>query len=94
MRRKLDTLLSRPASFTNRHERPQRLTHSTAYASLQDTLGIFQEVAGQTGIPGLQEGVKSLTILLDAVQVRFISDVFINQLTILVRRKHLEISTT
>jgi hypothetical protein len=37
---------------------------------LQKALELFQEVAGTTGVPGLQAGVKSLTILLDAIQVR------------------------
>jgi hypothetical protein len=45
------------------------LTKSSAFALLQATLNIFKEVAGKTAVPGLQEGVKALVILLDVMQV-------------------------
>jgi hypothetical protein len=46
-----------------------RLPRSTAFMGLQNVLTLFQEIAGKTGVPGLQEGVKGLTILLAAIQV-------------------------
>ena len=42
---------------------------SIAFVSLQNALNLFKEVAGRTGVPGLQEGIKGFVILLDAVQV-------------------------
>jgi hypothetical protein len=47
----------------------RRLPRSTAFMGLQNALRLFQEIAGTTGVPGLQEGVKGLSILLDVIQV-------------------------
>ena len=46
------------------------LAKSTAFAGVQTAFGLFKEVAGKTGVPGLQEGVKAMVIILDAMQVR------------------------
>lgn len=46
------------------------LSKSSAFALLQAALNIFKEVAGKTPVPGLQEGVKALVVVLDMVQVR------------------------
>jgi hypothetical protein len=46
------------------------LAKSTTFAGAQTALGVFKEIAGKTGVPGLQDGVKALAIVLDAMQVR------------------------
>lgn len=46
------------------------LSKSSAFAALQMALNVFKEVAGKTGVPGLQDGVKALVIIFDALQVR------------------------
>ena len=45
------------------------LSKSTAFAGAQTALKVFQEIAGNTGVPGLQNGVKALTTVLDVMQV-------------------------
>jgi hypothetical protein len=53
--------------------RPQdaRLKHacSTAVGGLQATLQILKEVAGVTGVPGLQAGIGAFLVVLDVVKV-------------------------
>jgi len=44
------------------------ISNSSAFSALRISLDMFKEVAGLTGVPGLQDGVKALVILLDAVQ--------------------------
>jgi len=46
------------------------VSNSVALSALRTSLSAFKEVAGLAGVPGLQEGVKALVILLDAIQVR------------------------
>ena len=62
MRKALDTTLAKLKSSSG----PQSL----AFISLQNALTLLKEVAGKTGVPGLQEGIKGFVILLDAIQVR------------------------
>lgn len=50
-------------------QEPFSLSKSTAFAGLQTALDVFKEVAEKTGVPGLQEGVQSLVIVLAAIQV-------------------------
>jgi len=74
------------------------LAKSTAFAGVQTAFGLFKEVAGKTGVPGLQEGVKAMVIILDAMQVRLNIYIYpwlpqFNHL-ICVRRKHLRTQTT
>jgi hypothetical protein len=63
------TKLKPPAAPLAKDGALNRLPRSTAYIALQQALKVFQEIAGTIGVPGLQEGVKCLTILLDAIQV-------------------------
>jgi hypothetical protein len=46
------------------------LAKSTAFSSLQLALNVFKELANKTMVPGLQEGVKALVIVLDVMQAR------------------------
>ena len=62
MRKALDTTLAKLKSSSG----PQSL----AFISLQNALTLLKEVAGKSGVPGLQEGIKGFVILLDAIQVR------------------------
>ena len=62
MRKALDTTLAKLKSSSG----PQSL----AFISLQNALTLLKEVAGKSGVPGLQEGIKGFIILLDAIQVR------------------------
>ena len=64
---KLDSLT---AGLPKSHKKQVYLTKSTTFAGAQTALNIFKEVAGKTGVPGLQEGVKALVIVLDVMQVR------------------------
>jgi len=48
---------------------------SRGFAGVQTALNAFKELAGLTAVPGLQEGVKALVIVLDAVQVRLVASV-------------------
>jgi hypothetical protein len=48
------------------------LAKSTTFAGVQIVFSVFSEVAGATGVVGLQQCVKSLYIILDAVQVRLL----------------------
>jgi len=41
---------------------------STAVAGLQTVLGLAKEVAGPTGVPGLQAGIGSLLLVLDVIK--------------------------
>ena len=43
---------------------------SPAFTGLQNALALLKEVAGKTGIPGLQEGIGGFVVLLNAIQVR------------------------
>lgn len=45
------------------------LSKSNAFVGAQTALKVFQEIAGNTGVPGLQNGVKALTTVLDVMQV-------------------------
>jgi hypothetical protein len=68
--RKALTKLKPPTPLQAKDGALRRIPRSTAFIALQKALELFQEVAGTTGVPGLQEGVKGLTILLAAIQVR------------------------
>ena len=46
------------------------LSKSVTFATLQMAFNAFKDVADITGVPGLQDGVKGLVIILDALQVR------------------------
>jgi hypothetical protein len=67
MRRKLDVAKFIPGRLSIKGG--FSASNSVGFAALRTSLDIFKEVAGLTGVPGLQEGVKALVILLDAVQV-------------------------
>lgn len=54
-------------------ETTSNLSKSAAFALLQTALSIFKEVAGKVPVPGLQEGLKGLVIILDVLQVRLTS---------------------
>jgi hypothetical protein len=72
MRKAFDTALTKvkpPTPLQAKDGTLRRIPRSTAFIALQKALELFQEVAGTTGVPGLQEGVKCLKILLDAIQV-------------------------
>ena len=68
---------------------------STTFAGVQTALSIFKEVAGNAGVPGLQEGIKGLVIVLDAVQV-WVRFVCVNVFAMLIHghRKHPKMRTT
>jgi hypothetical protein len=73
MRKAFDNTLTKlkpPAPLQAKDGALRRIPRSTAFIALQKALELFQEVAGTTGVPGLQVGVKGLTILLNAIQVR------------------------
>ena len=73
MRKAFDNTLTKvkpPTPLQAKDGALRRIPRSTAFIALQKALELFQEVAGTTGVPGLQEGVKGLTILLNAIQVR------------------------
>ena len=42
---------------------------SSTFAGVQSALDVLKEVAGKTGVPGLQEGIKAMVTILDAIQV-------------------------
>jgi hypothetical protein len=65
----LDVLKSRLPSWPQTDKDTFYLATSTAFAGLQTALNVFKEVAGKTGVPGLQEGVKALVVVLDIMQV-------------------------
>jgi hypothetical protein len=44
------------------------LSKSVTFAGLQMAFNAFKEVADRIGVPGLQDGVKGLVIILDALQ--------------------------
>ena len=62
----------------NTDEDKQRLQTATetARSGLQTILGIAKEVAGISGIPGLQAGIGSVLLLLDVVKVICNTSVF------------------
>jgi len=65
----LDILKSRLPSWQQTDDKDTfYLAKSTAFAGLQTALNVFKEVAGKTGVPGLQEGVKALGVVLNAMQ--------------------------
>ena len=61
MRKAFDTTLAKLKSSSG----PQSL----AFIGLQNALELLKEVAGKSGVPGLQEGIKGFVVLLDAIQV-------------------------
>lgn len=48
------------------------IAKSPAFAGVQMTLNVFKEVASATPVPGLEQGVKALVIVLDALQVSYL----------------------
>jgi hypothetical protein len=48
---------------------------STAVSGLQTILGLAKEVAGSTGVPGLQAGIGGLLFVLDTIKVILIDTV-------------------
>ncbi|KAF7975921.1 hypothetical protein HWV62_8186 [Athelia sp. TMB] len=58
---------SGPPAKPSAKESPS-LAKSKAFAGVQGALAIFKEVAGKTGVPGLQEGVSGLIAVLAAVK--------------------------
>ena len=67
---KLDTLRAKMSSKPSADNKETfHIAKSTTFAGVQTALNAFKEVAGKTGVPGLQEGIKALVIVLDAVQV-------------------------
>jgi hypothetical protein len=46
---------------------------SIAVSGLQTTLSIAKDIAGVAGVPGLQTGVSSLLVVIDAIKVSLIS---------------------
>src|SRR6202044_3087460 len=69
MRRKLDVVKLKCRGKWSTGE-SVNVSNSSAFSALRTSLDLFKEVAGLTGVPGLQAGVKALVILLDTVQVR------------------------
>lgn len=67
---KLSSGSSPNSKATTAPKEPFSLSKSVAFAGLQSSLNVFKEIAGKTGVPGLQEGVQALVIVLAAVQVR------------------------
>jgi len=67
-RLKLDALKGKSPSQTDSDDGEFYLSKSSAFATLQMALNIFKEVAGNTGVPGLQDGVKALVIIFDSLQ--------------------------
>ena len=69
-RLKLNTLKARlPSKSQTENKQTFYLANSTIFATAQAALNIFKEIAEKTGVPGLQDGVKALVIILDAMQV-------------------------
>jgi hypothetical protein len=67
----LDSVKTRlPSKSQTRNKETFYLAKSSTFAAAQTALSIFKEIAGKTGVPGLQEGVKALAIVFDAMQVR------------------------
>jgi len=64
---KLDSLKAKLPSHTEGEG--SYLSKSATFAVLQMALNILKEVADKTGVPGLQDGVKGLLVILDALQV-------------------------
>ena len=58
------------ASQAETKEESFNLSKSTAFALLQGALRVLKEVVGKTQVPGLQEGMKALVVILDVIQVR------------------------
>jgi len=67
MRRKLDVVKLKCRGKWSTGE-SVNVSNSSAFSALRTSLDLFKEVAGLTGVPGLQAGVKALVILLDTVQ--------------------------
>ena len=61
MRRKLDSIKAKL---------PSKSQMATALSLLRLSLNVFKGVAAKVPVPGLQEGVKALVIVLDVIQVR------------------------
>jgi hypothetical protein len=69
-RLKLDTLKAKlPLRLAAEDKETFYFAKSTAFTGVQTTLNLFKEIAGKTGVAGLQEGVKALVIILDVMQV-------------------------
>lgn len=52
------------------NKEPFYLSKSAPFAVVQAALKVLQEVSGKIPVPGLQEGVKALLLVLDTMQVR------------------------
>lgn len=48
---------------------PSYLAKSASFAGLQLALSIFKEIADNIPVPGLQDGLQALMVVMDAVQV-------------------------
>lgn len=71
-RLKLDTSKTKmPSNLSTDDKEKFYIAKSTTFAGVQTALSMFKEVAGNTGVPGLQEGIKALVIILDAIEVGF-----------------------
>lgn len=72
MRKTLDAAVTKMRSPSplkkNDHDR-NRHSQSVAFAGLQKVVGLLQDVPGTSAVPGLQEALKGLSILLDAIKV-------------------------
>jgi hypothetical protein len=53
---------------------------STAVSGLQTILGLAKEVAGPTGVPGLQAGIGGLLLVLDIIKVILVDTVSMSAL--------------
>src|ERR1700691_1813773 len=96
-RLKLDVLKAKlPSKTATGGKKTFYLANSTTFAGVQTALNVFQEVAGKTGVVGLQEGVKALVFILGAIQVRLLRCPFLTALvcSCMVARKHLRTRTT
>jgi hypothetical protein len=65
-----DSITTNSAASQPETKEKLNLSKSSAFALLLAALNIFKEVAGKTPVPGLQEGVKALVVVLDVIQVR------------------------
>jgi hypothetical protein len=61
VRRKFDAIQVNPRSKSGM---------ATALSLLHTSLNVLKEIAGTTAVPGLQDGVKALVVVLEVVQVR------------------------
>lgn len=61
MRRKFDAIQVKPRSKSGM---------ATALSLLHMSLNVLKEIAGTTSVPGLQDGVKALVVVIEVIQVR------------------------